>query len=793
MDRQVLSEWTVDYGKGPSQITIPHAWRQEVPVYWEGPAIYACTISVSEPSWLLFHGVSYEAAVFIDGFEMGLHRGIWDAFSLPVEPGIHQLEVYVTKNGGTRFPVRDVASGFLPFVYHTFGGIYQPVELISGRKDPLSDELPEPSRYVVQGTRLYTQKSQVVNAQDDARKKAMEWLTSRMEGEKTPQASAIVSDLKNVIRPIYLRGVLTWGWYPELGHTNPPESTIRHEIEQIKLLGFNCVKFCLWVPPHRYLDLLEEMGMHAWLELPLWDPTPDHAKQEEILSELTRIVRQYRHHPNIALWTLGCELHESTSARYRQTLVDMVRELVPGAIVKDNSGSAEMYGGDLREFGDFNDYHPYCELNFYPEVLDSLQNGPRTAKPIFLGEFDDIDVHRKLDKLREEAPYWAAGDEQLNDQGVRWQYDLPRILASNRFAFEPEESRTTTLERASVRKANFIRKYVQEAVRARDDISGYVVSGWRDTPISSSGLVDDWDKLRYTKEDLASWNSERALFLIPSRRPPWIHGGNRVGYLDPFNHFQGRCFWKVGIHSETGHEGALDWDILHFSWVGNQRPSGRVAQGQGDHLVIEALTSTEVGEISWEADHPGGYLLRTQFNGAANTWPIWVVPDWEPELLSGFEASDPQLLLSDLNLKSKSHSLTMLESDSLRLVYLTDIGTTPMPFWRECAYEFSADGFWDTFGILDHWERWLPIATDRSINLESLSEFLPDFGGTSKMTRIDVRTYREDPILMLGESNGKPTIVTTLRPFGGLGNAPRGVTKNPAGAWFLRNLLCKNA
>ena len=59
-----LSQWTVDYGDGPRPISIPHAWRQDVPVVWEGPAVYRTVVErPSAGSYLLrFEGVSYAAA-----------------------------------------------------------------------------------------------------------------------------------------------------------------------------------------------------------------------------------------------------------------------------------------------------------------------------------------------------------------------------------------------------------------------------------------------------------------------------------------------------------------------------------------------------------------------------------------------------------------------------------------------------------------------------------------------------------------------------------------------------------
>lgn len=774
-----LNHWTVDYGDGPREVQIPHAWRQDVPVSWEGPAIYRTTLPPTRSGqFLLFEGVSYEAVVRFKGDEIGRHKGIWDAFAVPLpdtEGGT--LEVAVTKNGGPTFPVRDVASGFLPFVYHAFGGIYKPVSILDA--PPLLSRPAHAPRVVSRGTKLLAQPLKQERAAKDL---AAEWLAKR-QGTATSGSQDVSGE-----RPLYLRGVLSWGWYPEIGHCNPPESLIRAEVERIRNLGFNLVKFCLWLPPHRYLEVLAEHGMWAWLELPLWDPTPDQALQDAMFAELERVVSQYAHHPNVAVWTCGCELHESTSAAYRQRLYEFVRQATGGALTKDNSGSAEMYGGDLREYGDFYDFHPYCDVPFYPEVLDSLLVGPRPPMPILLGEFNDMDVHRDLSRLASEAPYWSSEDEALNAQGVRWQHDLPGFLHKNRFTRNPVEHRHEALMASSLSKARFVRKTVQEAVRARSEIAGYVVTGLRDTPISTSGIMDDWDRPRFTGEDLADWNGERCLFLIPSRRPPWVHGGNRPGWMDPFNHELGRVFWRVGIHSESPFEGEAEWDVLHVAWDGGARPQGRVAHGRIGPCRADPCTSTELGQIAWEAEFAGGYLLRVRTERAENRWPFWVVEPWSDadarswtpvgnsERLAGLTGHEGQPMLSTVPLPTGQRGLWLMEGEA----------TLPMPFWRECAFEFHEAPFWDRCGFRERWERLLPISADRAIDMDGLKAQYPSYSWTSLLHRIDVRTYREHPLLVRGEGEGAVIFATTLRPDGGLGSCPRGVMRNPSGMAFLR-------
>jgi hypothetical protein len=741
-----LKYWMVNYGDAEShEVAVPHAWRLDADVRSEGPVVYKYTIQVPrEPMVLSFEGVSYEAVVSIDGTEVLTHRGIWDAFEVPLDAYKGrkvEVQVVVTKNGGERFPVKDVASGFLPYVYHTFGGIWGEVWLKESAQ-ATNDQRPS-TRLLVDNSRLY------------------------LDGE-----------------PFYIRGLLHWGWYPELGHHNAPEDVIRREVQGAKAMGFNLVKFCLWVPPHRYLDILQEEGMEAWLELPLWDPSSDPEKLEEIGQEIERIVRQYRHHDNIIVWTVGCELSHATPPEYRQYMVNLVKNLTGSPMVKDNSGGAEMYGGDLREFGDFFDYHPYCDTQFYPLVLDSLLPGPRPTDPILLGEFNDIDVHRDLERLHDEMPYWASAMPELNDQGVRWQHDVPKFIRHSALATGDEHIRHERLMESSRRKSLFIRKTVQEWVRSRDPIAGYVITGWRDTPISTAGFFDDWDRPRFQPEETIDWNGPDVLFLIPTRRPPWVDGGNRPGWLDPYNHFVGQVFFRVGIHSESGAEGGLSWKIV-------DEAGKTIVRGAEPQVMVDDLKSTEIAQIPWSCETPGAYELHVEFGGTKNAWKFYVeakpeFPDWrlsDPRRLFGavkFGEGPNQVFVDHVEGLS-----SLLDEGGQAVVFLNTIGTNPMPFWREAAYDFAANA-----PFTEEWERLLAVSGDSALDPAILAEILPTGANTEILiNRVDVRTYAEAPVMIrVSHPKGK-AILTSLRPHGGLGVQPNGLARNPAGCALIRLML----
>jgi len=497
----------------------------------------------------------------------------------------------------------------------------------------------------------------------------------------------------------------------------------------------------------------------------------------EIAGEMEKIVRQIAHHPSILLWTVGCELGLATPPEYREALVGMIRKTIAGAIVKDNSGGAEMYGGDLREFGDFDDFHPYCDTPFYPPVLDSLLPGPRIERPLLLGEFNDVDVHRDLVRLAGENPYWGSNDPGLNDKGVRWQHDLPDFLHSNPVTVDAVFHER--LMASSRSQAAFVRKTVQEVVRSREAISGFVVTGLRDTPISTSGFFDDWGKARFSPKEVEAWNGPACLFRIRTRRPPWVRGGNRPGWLDPGCFEAGTCFWRIGVHSIDAVEDALQWSV---------ESRGRViAEGREPAQRIEALSSRQVAEISVDLA-PGDYRLRVRFGGTQNSWPIWVIEAGNIDTPAHIH--DPLLFFEEMPRSESGPLLASGLPTNWRqyggAVFLTGEGTIPMPVWREAAYD-SIGPDWGNWGFDQLWDRILSISGDCALHPDWLLREIGEYD--TLLRRIDTRTCRIHPVLVRTTTDAGQLYVTTLRPFGGLGCQPYGVTRNPAGKHLVRKLL----
>jgi hypothetical protein len=661
----IISQWQY----GGASIVTPHLWGSERDLRWEGPAIYETRFTAPAPGWLVFHSVSALARVFVNGELAAEHLGIWDAFSVRIgATGEIDVRVEVTKNGGESIPVSSIASGFLPFVFGTFGGIFKPVEFVEGDEDPLTPRPPAPLRAEFDGHKLIVDK-----------------------------------------KPVFLRGILNWGWYPELRHPAPSRDICRAEVEAVKEMGFNCIKFCLWVPPHYYLEELHAAGMFAWMELPIWNPGPNIAQFQ---LELECIVKQYRHHEAIILWTIGCELGHQITREARKELFENVKEWTGGALVKDSSGGAEMYGGDPLEFGDFEDFHPYCDLRHYPSALDFLQSGARKTKGILLGECNDFDSHRDLPRVLREQPYWASDDPALNDKGVRWQYDLPSVLSNTRFATDEQASGKLLMQSREMKL--FVHRMFQEWLRSKN-FSGSVITGIADTPISTSGFFDDWGDAKFNPDEIAEFMGPDCFFLIPQRRLPWVNGGNTVGQWDAWHVFKGWNRLRIGLHSEQGFDGKIAWHL------GAQ--SGEV------NAIVPPLDPTEVCDIEWFAEPNERYVLTAAAGTHSQHWTI--------------------------------ESVSLPGPDEASLVSMYDAGSVQAPAFRESAYEFLHPELEALFSGRLHT---LFMALKDTFLKEDEFEIL----GHPLMVRIDTRTYRELPVVGIDESGA---LVHSLR----LGADPAGV------------------
>jgi hypothetical protein len=540
--------------------------------------------------------------------------------------------------------------------------------------------------------------------------------------------------------------------------------------------------------------------MLLWLELPLWKPRLTPFARRQIPLEYERLLRQARHHPSLILYSLGCELDQEADADFLHGLYHLAKPLVGDALLRDNSGSGEAYGGLLDEHAEYYDHHFYAELPFFRPLLEYFSPRWRKTQPWLLGEFCDSDSFRDLRRLESawgERPWWALDDPAVNPQGARWQYDAQQQqarLEDSGFAGREEE-----LERISYCQSLLHRKHTLENARLYREVSGYVVTGVADTPISTAGMWDDTGRMKFDPEQFRAFNADTVVLVGWDRRRVWEAGGDRVGYWEPHTTRSGGLVRAHAIVSHYGETTRLpvEWEVCTeegavwaSGWLERPEPFQSGELGVVGVAEFTAPTVTVPRQLT--------LIFRTPL--AQNAWPLWVYPENPFEGLQ-IALIDPGGLLAGLERLAEiapfeatpvvvATRLTpalrgWLAAGGQAVLYSTrdrDSQLFPveeMPFWREAVKVLEPHPAWGNFphtGFTDL--QFYGLCTDLALCAAG-REVKPI------LRRLDARaTFVHDYAAEARLGQGR-LIVTTLRLGGGLGDQPRGIAFHLSGQQLL--------
>jgi hypothetical protein len=783
---------------------------------------------------------------------------------------------------GTRDPVRQSLAGFLPDVATTFGGIWQSCRVrgmrhafgdLSCTADPASGEVrvqaaaaafaagASGARGDMRVTILFDG-IQVAGLAEpvspegriDARIPVpgfLAWEPARpalyevrvewsVDGAPVARASRRVgfrrlhAEADRLLlngKPIMLRGVLSWGWDPGVIAPLYDREKARAEIARIRSLGFNLLKLCLFIPNGALFDAADEEGMLLWEELPLWLPevTPELAAWAP--GEYAEYARLTREHPSVILYTLGCEMGSNVTRELLGALDAAVRPQVPGALVCDNSGSGESYGGWDADSSDFTDYHPYYDLHWFEPLLDNWRRDWKAPRPWIFGEFCDQDGFRDIAELAAanggQRPWWMTEDLQV----ASWRPEARAIVESDeRLAAAGPGFTVPQLVAAAHAQALVTRKYTIETLRRRAGMGGYVVTGLRDTPIATSGVFDD---LGRPKGDLKAFNGGAVLCLEVPRRRSWTNGGDRPSRIDPHCWWAGEtCSWSIVLDAagETPPGSVIEWSLARVegaALAGGSEPV-RPARCPGRPLLAASI---QCGLP--DARSPEQLLLSVHLRGApsevANSWPIWVYPRpgdpaedvriWDPcfcldETADGMALGRRTDSPSDCPASSIIVATAWDEAVHAHLlrgggVLFLQQGSGPFPsargpFWREAVKLFPEHPLWRDFPHRGHADmQFFGLATDAMLDAAGLAAFLGKAGAGAPraagievrpvMRRLDARSFAMHEYILEAAVGAGLIVATTLRLQGGLGAQPSGFRRNVAGCALYRGLISRLA
>ncbi len=103
--------------------------------------------------------------------------------------------------------------------------------------------------------------------------------------------------------PVYLRGVLDQGYFPDSWYTALDDSALRRDVELTKAMGFNFVRKHQKAEDPRYLYWADKLGLMIWAEMPAGRIFSDQLSCA-LSEQWPQLLLRDRSHPSIVGWVI---------------------------------------------------------------------------------------------------------------------------------------------------------------------------------------------------------------------------------------------------------------------------------------------------------------------------------------------------------------------------------------------------------------------------------------------------------------------------------------------------------
>jgi hypothetical protein len=395
----------------------------QIPRPWRGRVI------------LHFGAVDWEARVWLNGTELGVHRGGYDSFHFDItdylDPGRDQeliLEVRDPSDASWQPRGKQVVAPKGIF-YTPTTGIWQTVwlEPVPERHIVSMHIVPDPDSGRVElrlNTRATPGDTVSVRVMDgtttivDSRANAGDKVTFKVgsprlwspgspflytllvslddsSGGTMDTVSSYFGFRKVEVRkdqagitrlflngePYFMFGPLDQGFWPDGLYTAPTDAALRYDIEFTKRLGFNLIRKHVKVEPERWYYWCDRLGILVWQDMPSGDrfiggSDPDIVRTEESKNqfelELRRMIEMGRNHPCIVAWV---PFNEGWGQFDTARIAKWVKDFDPTRLVNSASGWTD------RNVGDMLDWHAYP---------GPASPAPEERRAAVLGEFGGL-------------------------------------------------------------------------------------------------------------------------------------------------------------------------------------------------------------------------------------------------------------------------------------------------------------------------------------------------------------------------------------------------------------------
>lgn len=265
--------------------------------------------------------------------------------------------------------------------------------------------------------------------------------------------------------PLFIRGVLDQGYWPDGLMTPPSDEALAFDIQAMKDLGFNMLRKHIKIESDRWYYHADRLGMLVWQDMPTgggeYDPwttsykptlfraswnhyaddkaahlkslsSDDPAYRDEWTRTCADMVLRLKNHPCIVTWVL---FNEAWGQFLAQRMTDVVRTLDPSRPVDAVSGWYD------QNCGDYLSVHNYFRpLEVYPDtarekLIACSEPGTVARRAFVISEFGGLTLPVEGHTAYDNAyGYEAAADSEAFRSAVRAQLAQVEALESEGLA-----------------------------------------------------------------------------------------------------------------------------------------------------------------------------------------------------------------------------------------------------------------------------------------------------------------------------------------------------------------------
>ena len=455
-------------------VALPHTWYRDDDQY-HGLALY-CRELPSDPAWekvfLEFEGADQRCRVFVNGREIGEHKGAYARFRLPVpdevrESGLLRIEVLLDNRVSP-----DVSPNFGDFTI--FGGLHRKVNLLVTGEDHFdycyygTDGVIVRAGVQNDGSGVLALEPHVCTAREDARvtytligpdgRLAAEGSASANEtfsmrvaepkfwnGKKAPKlytlrallqidgATADETEIRLGFRTVSMspddglrlngQPMKLCGVAKHQDRAGVFSAVSRAQIDEdfdiIREIGANAVRLSHYQHPQHTYDRCDEDGLLCWAEIPMLKMTENGALYANAEQQLIELILQNIHHPSIFCWGIQNEIGMFRDAPFMheecRVLTALAKRLDPNRLVT----AANLYNvkptSQLNAVTDMVGYNLYFgwyygEMPDYSKYLDNFHT-LRPEMPLGISEYGvdcSIKLHSETPKVKDYSEEYQA-------------------------------------------------------------------------------------------------------------------------------------------------------------------------------------------------------------------------------------------------------------------------------------------------------------------------------------------------------------------------------------------------